>query len=177
MFTSFLRCTVTAGLIAIAGCATAQPPAVIGQDAPKSSFALADGGALRLDGARGDVVVLAFFTTYCPSSPATLRAVDNLRARNVAGGLRVIAVNEGDTAAKVDDLTSKLGVRLAVAFDKDGAAAKELGLVAVPSVVVIDRMGTVRHVHAGYHGEDDRSSIEGEVAALLMQAPTPTSAD
>lgn len=176
MFTSFLRCTVTAGLIAIAGCATAQPPAVIGQDAPKSSFALADGGALRLDAARGDVVVLAFFTTYCPSSPATLRAVDNLRARN-AEGLRVIAVNEGDTSAKVDDFTGKLGVRLAVAFDKNGAAAKELGLVAVPSVVVIDRLGTVRHVHAGYHGEDDRSSIEGEVAALLMQAPTPTAAD
>ena len=177
MFTSFVRYTVTASLISLAGCATAQPPAVIGQDASNASFALADGGALRLDGARGDVVVLAFFTSYCPSSRATLRAVDNLRARNTAGGLRVIAVNEGDTSAKVEDLTSKLGVRLAVAFDKDGAAATELGLVTVPSVVVIDRQGTVRHVHAGYHGEADRSSIEGEVAALLLQAPTLTSAD
>ena len=44
MLTSFLRCTVTAGLFALAACATAQPPAVVGQDAPKASFALADGG-------------------------------------------------------------------------------------------------------------------------------------
>jgi len=177
MLTSFVRCTVIAGLLALAACATAQPPAAVGHDAPKASFALADGGNLRLDGTRGDVVVLAFFTTYCPTSRATLRAVDNLRARNTAGGLRVIAVNEGDTTSRVDDLTGNLGVRLAVAFDKDGVAARELGLVTVPSIVVIDRQGTVRHVHAGYHGEDDRTAIEGEVAALLLQTASPTNAD
>jgi peroxiredoxin len=177
MLTSIVRCTVTVGLFALTACATAQPPAVVGQDAPNASFALANGGDLHLDGTRGDVVVLAFFTTYCPTSRATLRAVDNLRAHNTAGGLRVIAVNEGDTSSQVDDLTGRLGVRLAVAFDKNGVAAKELGLVTVPSIVVIDRQGTVRHVHAGYHGEDDRSAIEGEVSALLLQAAPPTSAD
>jgi peroxiredoxin len=167
MFTSILRFTVTTGLVGLAACATVEPPAVVGQEAPKAAIALADGGDFRLDGARGDVVVLAFFTTYCPSSPATLRALDHLRARNAAGGLRVVAVDEGDTSSQVELLTGKLGVHLAIAFDNDGAAAKELGLVTVPSVVVIDRQGTVRHVHAGYHGENDRASIEGEVAALL----------
>jgi peroxiredoxin len=176
MFTSLLRCTVTASLFALAGCATAPPPAVVGQEAPKASFALADGGDIRLDGARGDVVVLAFFTTYCPSSRATLRAVDDLRARNAAGGLKVVAVNEGGTSSQVDELTSTLGVRrLVVAFDKDGFAAKELGLQAVPSIVVIDRHGTVRHVHPGFHGEDDRLAIEAEVSALLQETAPPTS--
>jgi peroxiredoxin len=177
MFTSFVRSTVTASLVALAGCATAQPASSVGLDAPRASFALADGGDLHLDGARGEVVVLAFFTTYCPTSRATLRAVNNLRARNATGGLRVIAVNEGGTSPEVDDLTGRLGVRLDVAFDRDGVAARELGLQTVPSVVVIDRRGTVRHVHAGYHGEGDRSAIEGEVAALLLETATTTSAD
>jgi peroxiredoxin len=169
MFVSFLRCTLAAGLFGLTACATAQPPSVVGQHAPNASFVLAAGGDLRLDGTEGDVVVLAFFTSYCPSSRATLRAVDDLRARNATGGLKVIAVDEGDTSSEVDAMTSKVGVRLAVAFDRGGAAAKELGLVTVPSVVVIDRDGTVRHVHGGYHGDADRDAIDAEVSALLAE--------
>jgi peroxiredoxin len=167
MFTSFVRCAVTVGLVALAGCASVERRASVGQDAAQTSFALADGSDFRVAGAHGDVVVLAFFTTWCPSSPATLRALDRLRASNADAGVTVVAVDEGDTSTQVELLMSRLGVSIPVAFDKGAVAAKELGLVTVPSVVVIDRHGTVRHVHAGYHGEDDRSSIEGEVAALL----------
>ena len=170
MIFSFLRCAVIAGLVGLSACAAVASPAV-GQNAPRASFVLADGSDFRLASARGDVVVLAFFTTYCPSSPATLRALDRLRARNADAGLTVVAVDEGDTPTQVAALRARLGVRLPIAFDANATAAKELGLVTVPSVVVIDRDGTVRHVHAGYHGEDDRSSIEGEVAALLDTEP------
>ena len=169
MFNSFVHraCVFTAALVGLAACASAAPPRAVGQDAPQAPLALADGGDFRIAGASGDVVVLAFFTTYCPSSPATLRALDRIRTSNADGGLRVVAVDEGDTSAQVEVWTGRHGVRLPIAFDKDHAAANELGLVTVPSIVVIDRQGTVRHVHAGYHGDDDRSSIEGEVAALL----------
>jgi cytochrome c biogenesis protein CcmG/thiol:disulfide interchange protein DsbE len=167
MLTSFVRCAVVAGLLTLVGCARVEPRAAVGQDAARTSFAFADGSDFRVATARGDVVVLAFFTTWCPTSPATLRAVDRLRASNADTGVTVVAVDEGDTSTEVARLTDRLGVRVPIVFDKGGAAAKELGLVTVPSVVVIDRHGTVRHVHAGYHGDKDRSSIEGEIAALL----------
>lgn len=175
MTKSFLRCTAIASLFVVAACATAAPPAaVVGQGAPRASFELAGGGALPLDAMRGDVVVLAFFTTYCPTSPATLRAVDDLRARESAHGLRVIAVNEGGTPSQVAEWTGRLGVhRLVVAFDKDGTAANGLGLLTVPSIVVIDRHGTVRHLHTGYHGDDERAAIEAEVSALLLESYLP----
>lgn len=174
MFSSFLRSFVSSAVVAsffsLAGCATSGPASVVGQQAPRASFTRAEGGDFRVEDHRGDVVVLAFFTSYCPTSAATLRAVDRLRARNAGAGLAVVAVNEGDTSSQIEDMLGKLGVRLPVALDKEGSAAKELGLRAVPSIVVIDRQGTVRHVHAGYHGEVDRSAIEREVSALLGES-------
>ena len=159
-------------LFATVGCAAAvSSRSVVAQPPPATSFALPAGGELRLEDTRGEVVVLAFFTTYCPTSPAVLRAIDDLRARNKAGGLKVIAVYEGDPAntTQMRDFAARLGVRVTVVLDRDGAAAKQFALVTVPSIVVIDQSGTVRHVHAGYRGEDDRSAIDREVSALLVQ--------
>lgn len=141
--------------------------AVVVQRTAQGAVSLSDGGELRLEETRGHVVVLAFFTTWCPSSRATLRAVEDLRTRNAARGLEVIAVGEGASAEEVSTFATKLGVRAAVAFDKGGALATQLGLPTVPAVVVIARDGTIRHVHAGYHGEDDRTEIGREVTALL----------
>ena len=156
----------------VCGCAVGTPArsgdgAVVGRVVPKATFSLADGAELPLESTRGSVVLLAFFTSYCPTSPGILRAVDGLRSRDAARGLTVLAVNEGDDPAHVDELATRLGVRVAFAFDKAGGAAKDMGLVTVPSVVLVDRQGIVRHVHAGYHGEDDRAAIDHEVTSLL----------
>lgn len=116
--------------------------------------------------------MLAFFTTWCPSSRQALKAVEELRARNAPSDLEVIAVGEGESesAAEVSAFATSLGVRARVAFDKGGAVATQLALPTVPAVVVIARDGTVRHVHAGYHGEEDRSALSREVTALLEEA-------
>lgn len=143
---------------------------VVGEPAPQASVSLADGNELRLEETRGHVVVLAFFTTWCPASRQTLRAVEELRARNAPNGLEVIAVGEGESAAEVSSFATSLGVRARIAFDKGGVTASQLGLPTVPAVLVIARDGTVRHVHAGYHGDEDRGAISREVTALLEEA-------
>jgi peroxiredoxin len=149
--------------------------AVVGLGAAQGAVSLADGGELRLEETWGHVVVLAFFTTWCPSSPATLRAVEELRVRNAATGLEVIAVGEGATASDLSAFAVKHGVRAWVAIVSGGVLARQLGLPTVPAVVVIARDGTIRHVHGGFHGEDDRDATHREVTALL-EAPMPPSA-
>ncbi len=160
-------------ILALAGCATASSAqSVMPREMPNTSVALTDGGELTLGDARGEVTVLAFFTTYCPTSPAALRTIQALRARNKSGALRLVAVYEGDTdsPAEIDEFAARLGLRVPVALDKHGVVARQLGLITVPSIVVVDQSGTIRHVHAGYHGDNDRSALDREVTALLVEA-------
>jgi len=119
---------------------------------------------------RGHVVVLAFFTTWCPASRSTLRAIEALRVREAPSDLEVIAVGEGESAAAVASFAVSLGVRTPVAWDKGGAVATQLGVPTVPAVLVIARDGTLRHVHAGYHGDEDGTAIRREVDLELGQA-------
>jgi thiol-disulfide isomerase/thioredoxin len=131
--------------------------------------ALPEGNELHLEEARGHVVVLAFFTTWCPASRSALSAVQALHAREAPNGLEVIAVGEGESAAEVSTFATGLGVKTRMAFDQGGAIATHLGLPTVPTIIVIARDGTIRHVHAGYHGEADESAISREVTALLVE--------
>ena len=170
---SFARALAAAAVLAssLAACAPAANREAVAVPATvQGAVALADGGELRIEETRGHVVVLAFFTTWCPASPAALRAVEELRTRNAGRDLEVIAVGEGTSAEEVSAFANKLGVRAAVAFDMGGALASQLRLPTVPAVIVIARDGTIRHVHAGYHGEDDRTEINREVTALLEAA-------
>lgn len=149
--------------------------AVVTPATAQGALTLPDGGELRLEETRGHVVVLAFFTTWCPSSRAALRAVEELRVRNAAKGLEVIAVGEGATAAEVSAFAVRRGVRARVAFEREGVLARQLGLPTLPAVVVIGTDGAIRHVYGGFHGDDDRAAIYREVTALL-EAPIPPSA-
>jgi cytochrome c biogenesis protein CcmG/thiol:disulfide interchange protein DsbE len=172
---SYVLALACAGVLAcsLSACASvANRGAVVGERTAEGAVSLPGGGELRLEETRGHVVVLAFFTTWCPSSGPTLRAVDELRARNAANNLEVIAVGEGESAAEVRSFAMRLGVRARVAFDQGGALATQLGLPTVPAVVVIDRDGIIRHVQAGYHGEEDRAVITRAVTALLEAART-----
>lgn len=161
-------------MLPLAACATAPPRAVVvGEAAPSTTFTLPDGREARIETARGHVLMLVFFTTYCPTSPALLQAMTAIRTSRGTSTLKVIAVHEGDDAAQVDAQFAKLGVHVRVVFDKDGSAATLMGLQTIPSVVIVDHEGIVRHVHAGYHGERDHVAIEREVSLLLASMPAP----
>jgi peroxiredoxin len=129
----------------------------------------AEGGDLRLDQGRADVVVLAFFARWCRTSRQALLTMEALRASHGPERLTVVAVGEGESAAQVMEFARRHGVTVPVAFDRGAVVAGELGLPTLPAFVVLDRAGTVRHVHAGYHGEDDRAELVREVTTLLVE--------
>jgi peroxiredoxin len=156
--------------LTLGACATLPPAAVPGSAVPTLSFALADGSELSTEKARGDVVVLTFFTIWCPASAGALRAVEEVRLANKgAAGLTMLAVNEGDKADDVSAFIAKQGIKMGLTSDRDGSIASKIGLPTMPSVVVVDRSGVIRHVFAGYHGEADRAAIGAAVTAVLAE--------
>jgi hypothetical protein len=143
----------------LAGCGAApKPPVAVGRPAAT---------AAGLPAAEGEVTVVGFFTTWCPASAEMLRALDGIRARNLGTGLVTMAFNEGATQDGLDRFVAARKVQSTVRVDVDGRLAAQLELPTLPSLVVIDRQGVIRHLHAGYRGAGDLAVLATEIDALL----------
>lgn len=137
---------------------------------PEVALELDQGGAFKPADAKGKVLVLDFWATWCGPCKASFPKVDAIYRKHKAEGLEVVAINEDDEHSKVPAFVSETKVSFAIAFDKDGKAAESFGVQTMPSSFVIDRRGVVRYAHSGYH-PDDAAQIEAEIAGLLAESP------
>jgi peroxiredoxin len=65
-------------------------------------------------------------------------------------GFLLLGINVDDDPAKAAADAAKLGIKFPVLLDGAKSVSKLYGLDAMPTTVVIDRDGRVRHVHQGY---------------------------
>jgi peroxiredoxin len=148
------------------GCARPNAaPVASAKSAPEAALRMRSGQELRLADARGKVVVLAFFTTWCDACAEAIPALD-ASARDLEGGdVVVIAVNVDESRDAVDRFARRHHVDLPIALD-DGALARKFDLPTIPTTVVLGRDGTVRSMHAGFHGRDEVAALEREIGDL-----------
>lgn len=129
-----------------------------------------DGGSFRPSNARGKVLVLDFWATWCAPCKASFPKIDALYRKHRAAGLEVVGVDEDEEHGEVAQFLADTKATFPIAFDKGGRAAEAFGVETMPSSFVIDRRGVVRYVHSGYH-PDDAPQIAAEVEELLAEAP------
>ena len=93
---------------------------------------------------RGQVVVLAFYSTGCEACGTALPELTGLAREYRGRGLRVLAVNTDHTTseARARAYLAEMGVRLETIHSI--AAAREYNIYGVPAFYVIDRAGIVR---------------------------------
>jgi peroxiredoxin len=83
-------------------------------------------------------------------------------------GFVVFAVNIDEDPRKAADLATKLGLRFPVLLDTEKKVSRMYDLSTMPSTVLIDRDGRVRHVHRGYRdGYED--TYEKQIRELLRE--------
>jgi peroxiredoxin len=123
-----------------------------------------------------DVVMVVFFTTWCPASAEAVRAASAMRADYARAGLVSFAVDVGDTPADVARFMARNAIEMPVQRDEGGRLAERLGLPTVPAIVIMDRGGAVRHVQSGYHGEGDATSVRRVLDGMLASTTTPAHA-
>jgi len=121
-----------------------------GQPAPDFALKSSGGENLRLSEYRGDVVMINFWATWCGPCRQEMPLLDELYSRYERVGFNLLGVNIDDDSRKAMDMVAELGVNFPVLFDARKEVSKLYAVDAMPVTVLVDREGTVRHVHQGY---------------------------
>jgi peroxiredoxin len=92
--------------------------------------------------------------------------------RYTAAGLSIIGVHTPEyswerSLDKVSEARTRLGIRYPVLQDNDATLWKRYGVWGWPTLVLIDKRGTVRYRHVG---EGDYHTTEGVIQKLLDEA-------
>ncbi len=130
---------------------------------------------LTLEGLRGKVVVLDFWTYSCINC---LRTLPYLRRWDEAyrdKGLVLVGVHSPEFAfervrANVEDAVERLGIRYPVALDNEFDTWTAWGNRYWPAKYFVDRQGHVRYAH---FGEGDYEESEAVIRTLLAEPGLP----
>ena len=124
-------------------------------DIPAPAFSLATPGGKTVTSAelRGHVVVLAFWATWCAPCRQELPDLQKVYERYKNNpDVKFYAVDGpwgDDTVGKESTFANRIDVSLPLAFDSHGAA-RALGVLGFPALVIVGDNGHIRLFHDGY---------------------------
>ena len=122
--------------------ANARSLALVGKSSP--AFTLPDFGqkTFALADRRGQIVVLAFWATWCPPCRSEMPTLAKLQRELAPQGVSLVPV-AFDNPAKALDFLAKKKIDVWSLIDEDGKVASLYGARALPRTFLIDRNGVV----------------------------------
>ena len=123
---------------------------------------------------KGRVVVLEFWASWCVACRMSIPTLNAWKDRYGAAGLTVLGVTT-DPPGLATEASIELGIDYAVLSDEDGDTTRVYRALALPTLFVIDRDGTVRDVMVGY-SSSRLAEAEVKVRELIgvaVAAPLP----
>jgi thiol-disulfide isomerase/thioredoxin len=106
-----------------------------------------DGSEARLQPSQGELLLLHFWATWCPTCAEDLGNLERAAAACPEAPLRVIAVNVGEGDADVAEFVEKHGVRLPILRDPKGRVWREIDGRGLPMNLFWTR--ETRHTDVG----------------------------
>ncbi|MDI6743740.1 MAG: TlpA disulfide reductase family protein [Thermodesulfovibrionales bacterium] len=105
--------------------------------------------------------VYVFSTTYCAEG---MPAIDIVYNKYKERGVIILAVNVGQPKDVAEAFVKNLRISYPVLLDTYSIAAKQYGVVRLPTTFILDRKGVIREKILG---EAERDSFEKMVVNLL----------
>ena len=135
---------------------------LVGTRASDFTLKSLDGTSVHLAELQGKIVLLDFWATWCPPCRRELPTIEALSRKYKDQGVLVYGVNNED-AKTAKTFLAQHHPDLATLHDEKGKVSRVYGCYSIPTVMVIDRTGTVV---AHFIGERQ----ESELVAALKQA-------
>ncbi len=147
-------------LLATSGLASAQElKSWTGGATPALELADPDGGRHRLPDYRGKVVLINFWATWCEPCRDEMPSMQRLKSRFSGKPFVVLAVNVGESEARIAEFLQKLPLEFTVLRDHSSAAMKAWRVRALPASFVVGADGRIRYAHTGELNWDDEKLV------------------
>ena len=163
-----LRNSLLGALLGIMTASSLAASGLAGRSAPDFALKSASGENLRLSEYRGNVVMINFWATWCGPCRQEMPLLDDLYNRYQRVGFSLLGVNIDDDSRRAMRMVEELGVSFPVLFDADKEVSKLYQVEAMPVTMLLDREGTVRHVHHGYKPGYEEQYLT-EIRSLLRE--------
>jgi len=166
-----LKVSFLVGLLGLAACASAPPPAQHA-DALAGIVVTDSGGRaidLRTETTGAPATVVEFFSAHCPCQKAHDERLVLLHDVYAPRGVRFVAIDAetGASPARDAEEARARGYPFPLLADATGAAARALGAEFATTTIVLDREGNVR-----YRGgiDSDRTHLTDDAEPYLRDA-------
>lgn len=123
---------------------------------------------LALQQYRGQVVYVDFWASWCGPCRKSFPWMNEMQKRYGKNGFKVIAVNVDSDQAQAKQFLGDHPADFTIAFDPNGAAAKEFQVTGMPNSYLFDRQGRLHSSHIGFR-EKDIAAMENEIKTLIQQ--------
>ena len=125
--------------------------AMVGQEAPPFELETLAGPRYRLADARGKVVVLDFWASWCGPCIQAMPVIDEVTREFDADEVSLVAVNLQEEPQTVRATLERLGLEPTVVLDRRGAVAESYGVTAIPQTVIVGPDGKIARLYVGSH--------------------------
>ncbi len=137
---------------ASAGEVAALPP--VGLDAgflaPDFASVTPDGTAIGLEDARGNVIILNFWATWCGPCRVEMPEMQAIYEARRAEGLEILAINRGESVEAVTAFQEEFGLTFPLLMDPgESITARDYQVMSMPTTYVLDANGVIVVRHFG----------------------------
>lgn len=145
----------------------AQTPADwIGYPLPVLAGKALQGPNLRTSEYSGEVMLLTFWATWCGRCEEQLGYLQTLHATYRSAGLVVLGVSLDDSAVAAREFAAEAGVGFPTLHDLTKRSSRQLALLDLPTLILVDRGGAVRQVY-GRLDRKARKALVEDIRQLL----------
>lgn len=161
----------SAAALGLALCALAAQALAPAASAPAFAAQYLDKpGRLSSQELKGKVVYVDFWASWCGPCRASFPALDKLYGQHKDKGFVVVGVNQDDRPEDARLFLARIPASFPLLADPEHRLAEDFAVKGMPSAILIDRKGIVRHVHRGFRAGDEKE-IAARVEQLLEERP------
>lgn len=138
--------------------------------APDFALETLQGEQVRLSDLRGKIIVINFWTTWCPPCRAETPALETSYESYEDSGVIILGVNltDQDSLKDIESFVQEFGLTYPILLDRDGSVGLMYQLSGLPTTFFINREGIIRTVVVG--GPMSETFIRSKIEAILKEA-------
>ena len=110
---------------------------------------------------KGKPLLLTFTTTWCPHCITVIPALKEIYSKNRDRGLELLAVYVNEKPENVENFQKKHNIPYKILIDPNGKIANSYKIRGVPTLMIIDKTGTIKYRGHGLPEDIIESVIKG----------------